>query len=133
MRPTPSLLRTTLNTAKRWKPRPTNPPDPTLQFERGPELFHQRIVLSDGSSFVLRSTSPRPQIKLSKDTRNHPLWNPQSELGLKDESGFLGSFQRRYGDIDDIGGFEFDDDADIAKEQRGTNEMMQKKRNKNSK
>ncbi|KAJ1920843.1 hypothetical protein H4219_001080 [Mycoemilia scoparia] len=129
MRYSLTLLKATANAAaKRWKPRPLNMPDPTLNLERGPELFNQRIVLTDGSSFTLRSTSPRPQIKLSKDTRSHQLWNPQAVIDIQDEGGYLGSFQRRFGNIDTVGDFQFDDDAEVAKQQKGTNDMMVKKK-----
>jgi len=69
----------------------------TNSFVR-PELFTQQIVLTNGATYTLRTTSPKPQIKLIRDTRNHPLWNPSKytqELG--DESGQLSKFIKKFG------------------------------------
>src|SRR5262245_44306171 len=81
-----------------------------------PTMFNQRIVLSDGSTYNMRASSPRAQVVLSKDTRNHPAWNPsQANVSLQDESGRLARFARKFGDMGD-----FDDvsavgsDAEIA-------------------
>ncbi|KNC97442.1 uncharacterized protein SPPG_07363 [Spizellomyces punctatus DAOM BR117] len=67
-----------------------------------PPLFHQTIVHSDGSTFTLRTTSPRPLLKLTKDARNHPLWNPALNV-LDDQSGELAKFERRFGEVADLG------------------------------
>ncbi|KAI8918560.1 hypothetical protein DFJ77DRAFT_417293, partial [Powellomyces hirtus] len=64
-----------------------------------PPLFHQTIVHSDGSTFTLRSTSPRALLKLTKDARNHALWNPALNV-LDDQSGELAKFEKRFGDFD---------------------------------
>src|ERR1700722_17725369 len=60
-----------------------------------PRLFNQQIVLSNGATYTLRTTSPKPRMKLIKDTRNHPLWNPSESLQTLDESGQLSKFVRR--------------------------------------
>lgn len=67
-----------------------------------PERFLQKIVLSNGATFTVRTTSPiRSQIRLTKDTRNHPLWNPAMlKEGVTDESEQLTKFQKRFGDTD---------------------------------
>ncbi|CAO3648866.1 unnamed protein product [Cunninghamella echinulata] len=64
-----------------------------------PEQFLQTIVL------VMETTSPvQSQIRLTKDTRNHPLWNPAMlKEGVTDESEQLTKFQKRFGDIADLG------------------------------
>lgn len=63
-----------------------------------PERFYQTIVLSNGATYTIRSTSPRNLIRLAKDTRNHPLWNPAMlKEGLNDESERLTKFQKRFG------------------------------------
>ncbi|CAG8575443.1 10126_t:CDS:1 [Funneliformis mosseae] len=70
----------------------------SLAFVR-PELFTQQIVLTNGATYTLRTTSPKPQIKLIRDTRNHPLWNPSKySQELDDESGQLSKFIKRFGD-----------------------------------
>ncbi|KAG2209426.1 uncharacterized protein EV154DRAFT_525582 [Mucor mucedo] len=78
-----------------------------------PEKFLQTIVLSNGATYTVRTTSPtRAQIRLTKDTRNHPLWNPSMlKEGVNDESEQLTKFQKRFGDLDlgDISWIESDE------------------------
>ncbi|CAG8714954.1 1146_t:CDS:1, partial [Scutellospora calospora] len=63
-----------------------------------PELFTQQIILSDGATYTMRTTSPKFLIKLIKDTRNHPLWNPTTQYdSLDDESGQLSKFTKKFG------------------------------------
>ncbi|OLL21981.1 54S ribosomal protein L36, mitochondrial [Neolecta irregularis DAH-3] len=64
-----------------------------------PPLFKQTVVLSDGSTFTLPSTSPRPVVRSTKDVRNHPLWNPTDARSSAeaDESGRLARFKSRFG------------------------------------
>ncbi|KAI8592314.1 hypothetical protein BDZ88DRAFT_407560 [Geranomyces variabilis] len=72
-----------------------------------PPLFHQTIVHSDGSTFTLRSTSPRSLLKLTKDARNHALWNPALNV-IDDQSGELARFEKRFADFDLDAFAEFD-------------------------
>ena len=64
------------------------------------------IALTDGSTFTLRTTSPAPIFRATKDTRNHALWNPSlSSLRNQeqDEAGRLRAFREKFGrgwDID---------------------------------
>ncbi|KAI8987030.1 hypothetical protein BDB01DRAFT_784324 [Pilobolus umbonatus] len=78
-----------------------------------PENFLQTVVLSNGATYTLRTTSPtRSSIRLTKDTRNHPLWNPSMlKEGVTDESEQLSKFQKRFGDLDlgDISWIESDE------------------------
>ncbi|KAJ3113777.1 hypothetical protein HDU96_002916 [Phlyctochytrium bullatum] len=67
---------------------------------RNPYTFLQTVVMSDGSTFTIRTTSPKATVKLTKDTRNHPLWNPSSVV--VDKSGELSKFQQRFGDLGDL-------------------------------
>ncbi|KAG0330289.1 hypothetical protein BGZ99_006013 [Dissophora globulifera] len=77
---------------------------------RFPELFDQTIVLSNGATFTLRTPSPRPQIRLTRDTRNHPLWNPELRGNVSgDDSGQLSRFAKKFGDMEGFG-----DDLDFA-------------------
>ncbi|RKP14519.1 hypothetical protein BJ684DRAFT_6587, partial [Piptocephalis cylindrospora] len=62
-----------------------------------PQMFNQTVVLTDGSSATFRTTSPRPLLQLTKDPRNHPLWNPEMKTGLDDESGRLMRFTEKFG------------------------------------
>lgn len=67
---------------------------------RRPYTFTQLVTLSDGSSYTMRTTSPLPIYRATKDTRNTLLWQP-SETSLKnvelDEAGKLAAFRERFG------------------------------------
>ena len=62
-----------------------------------PHLFFQTIVQSDGSTFTLSTSHPKTVSHLTKDTRNHPLWNPS--LHVVDVIGQVSKFQSLYGDL----------------------------------
>lgn len=65
-----------------------------------PYTFTQLITLSDGSSYTVRTTSPAPVYKSTKDSRNHPLWQPSSAALRNvesDEAGRLRAFRMRFG------------------------------------
>ncbi|RKP05380.1 large subunit ribosomal protein L31, partial [Thamnocephalis sphaerospora] len=72
-----------------------------------PELFTQTVVLSNGASFTRRTTSPKALLRLTKDTRNHPFWNPTTQLALDDDSGTLKRFNKRFGNMDDLSDLSF--------------------------
>lgn len=81
---------------------------------RSPELFDQTIVLSNGATFTLRTPSPRAQIRLTRDTRNHPLWNPELRGNASsDDSGQLSKFAKKFGDMDGFGDLDFADGGDV--------------------
>lgn len=71
-----------------------------LKRPKRPYTFTQLITLSDGSTFLHRTTSPVPTYKATKDTRNTPLWNPSSQKLLnieEDEAGKLAAFRSKFG------------------------------------
>lgn len=58
------------------------------------------MTLSDGSTYLHRTSSPTPIFKSTKDTRNTQLWNPSSQRLLNieaDEAGRLRAFRSRFG------------------------------------
>lgn len=67
---------------------------------RRPYTFTQVIQLSDGSTYMQRTTSPMALYKSTKDSRNHMLWQPH-EKSLQnvelDEAGRLAAFRQRFG------------------------------------
>ncbi|KAJ3116310.1 hypothetical protein HK100_001102 [Physocladia obscura] len=63
-----------------------------------PHFFFQKVVHSDGSTFTMRCTTPKAVLKLTKDTRNHMLWNP-SFITIDDRTGELSKFASRFGDL----------------------------------
>ncbi|EXJ88666.1 hypothetical protein A1O1_05597 [Capronia coronata CBS 617.96] len=86
-----------------------------LRRPKRPYTFTQLVTLSDGSAFTIRTTSPVPVYRSTRDTRNSPLWNPTSKELLNvedDEAGRLAGFRARFGT-----GF------DTAKEARKEAEM----------
>ncbi|MCJ1287764.1 hypothetical protein MMC26_007116 [Xylographa opegraphella] len=71
-----------------------------LRRPKRPYTFTQLVTLSDGSSYLQRTTSPMPIYKSTKDTRNTQLWNPSSQklMNLEaDEAGRLRAFRERFG------------------------------------
>jgi hypothetical protein len=71
-----------------------------LRRPKRPYTFTQLVTLSDGSTFLQRTTSPVSVYKSSKDIRNTPLWNPSSQKLLnieEDEAGKLASFRAKFG------------------------------------
>ena len=78
-----------------WKRRQAKLPNPVVP------QFPQRVIRSDGSSFVHWTTSPRSVIKLTRDVTNNPTWNPGmwKSDSTEEESaitGRLGRFNRRF-------------------------------------
>ncbi|MCJ1403328.1 hypothetical protein MMC11_006551 [Xylographa trunciseda] len=71
-----------------------------LKRPKRPYTFTQLVTLSDGSSYLQRTTSPVPIYKSTKDTRNTPLWNPSSQKLMNfeaDEAGRLRAFREKFG------------------------------------
>ena len=71
-----------------------------LRRPKRPYTFTQMITLSDGSTYLHRTTSPAPIYRSTKDTKNNPLWNPSSQKLAnveEDEAGRLKRFRGRFG------------------------------------
>lgn len=71
-----------------------------IRRPRRPYTFTQLITLSDGSTYLHRTTSPAPIYRSNKDTKNNPLWNPSSQKLAnveEDEAGRLKRFRGRFG------------------------------------
>lgn len=71
-----------------------------IKRPRRPYTFTQLVTLSDGSTFLQRTTSPAPIYRCTKDTRNSALWNPSSQKLRnieEDEAGRLKKFRGRFG------------------------------------
>ncbi|KAM0717674.1 hypothetical protein Q7P37_007526 [Cladosporium fusiforme] len=71
-----------------------------LRRPKRPYTFTQMITLSDGSTYLHRTTSPAPIYRSTKDTKNSPLWNPSSQRLAnveEDEAGRLKRFRGRFG------------------------------------
>ncbi|KZW00505.1 hypothetical protein EXIGLDRAFT_639238, partial [Exidia glandulosa HHB12029] len=52
-----------------WRVRKPKIPNPVVP------TFVQRVVRSDGSTFLHRTTSPKSYIRLTRDVTNSPLFN----------------------------------------------------------
>ncbi|KAI8607425.1 hypothetical protein BC830DRAFT_1175333 [Chytriomyces sp. MP71] len=70
----------------------------TTALAAPPHFFVQRVVHSDGSSFHAKVTTPKAILRLTKDTRNHLLWNPSNNM-VDDRGGDLARFASRFGDL----------------------------------
>lgn len=71
-----------------------------LRRPKRPYTFTQLITLSDGSTYLHRTTSPAAVYRSTKDIRNHPLWNPSSQKLMnveEDEAGRLRAFRTKFG------------------------------------
>ena len=68
-------------------------------IKANPKQFYQTIVQTDGSTFTLRTVSPRSILKMTKDTRNHSLWNPSEDI-VEEKSAEMLKFSRRFGELD---------------------------------
>ncbi|ORX66679.1 hypothetical protein K493DRAFT_321851 [Basidiobolus meristosporus CBS 931.73] len=75
--------------------------DSTAKKYPDPERFYQTVILTNGATFKLRTTS--------HDTRSHPLWNPQIETTLDDDSGKISKFSKKFGELDDLADLDFFD------------------------
>ena len=71
-----------------------------IRRPKRPYTFTQLVKLSDGSSFLQRTTSPEAVYTSTKDARNTIMWNPSSQRLLsieEDEAGKLSRFRERFG------------------------------------
>ncbi|KAH8815915.1 hypothetical protein F5884DRAFT_201432 [Xylogone sp. PMI_703] len=87
-----------------------------LRRPHRPYTFTQLVILSDGSSYTQRTTSPLPVLKSTKDTKNHPMWQPSLDSLRnveQDEAGRLRAFREKFGRGWDM---EATDDAAVAED-----------------
>ena len=80
-----------------------------LRRPKRPYTFTQLMILSDGSTYTHRTTSPSPVYKSQKDSRNTLLWNPSSKRILSvraEDAAPLKAFKEKYGQ-----GWDASDDA----------------------
>jgi hypothetical protein len=114
------------------------PPNPQVHIQKRhatllrrpqtPYSFTQLVTLSDGSTYLQRTSSPAPIYRSTKDTRNHALWQP-SLASLKnveqDEAGRLRAFRDRFGrgwDLDAGGEEEVQAKGDKGENRNGIEE-----------
>ncbi|MCJ1438347.1 hypothetical protein MMC27_007735 [Xylographa pallens] len=100
-----------------------------LRRPKRPYTFTQLVTLSDGSSYLQRTTSPIPIYKSTKDTRNTPLWNPSSQKLMNfeaDEAGRLRAFRERFGRGWDARTNVEEEEADEADREEGEDVEEQK-------
>ncbi|OQO01671.1 hypothetical protein B0A48_12708 [Cryoendolithus antarcticus] len=108
-----------------------------IRRPKRPYTFTQMITLSDGSTFLHRTTSPQPIYRSTKDTKNSPLWNPSSQKLAsveEDEAGRLKRFRGRFGrgwdaegrdeEVDEAGEGEVKKEKAGKKQQDGEQSLM---------
>lgn len=62
-----------------------------------PKTYIMKVELTNGGFIHLRSTCPRPYVKLSRDTYNSPLWLNEENV---QETTELNQFRKKYKDVD---------------------------------
>jgi hypothetical protein len=85
-----------------------------IKRPKRPYTFTQLVTLTDGSTYLHRTTSPQPVYRSTKDIRNSPLWNPSSQKLLnieEDEAGKLRSFRAKFGRGWDAEAVEYTEDV----------------------
>lgn len=100
-------------------PKPQSRAATLIPRPKRPYTFTQLITLSDGSTFLHRTTSPQPIHRSTKDTKNTPLWNPSSQKLLnieEDEAGRLRKFRERFGRGFDVDSSVAGDEAEDGNE-----------------
>ncbi|KAH8831685.1 hypothetical protein DL96DRAFT_1460633 [Flagelloscypha sp. PMI_526] len=76
-----------------WKRRAPKLPNPV------PGKYPQLVIRSDGSSFTHWTTSPRSQIRLTRDVTNNPVYNTASWVsgtGMEEDQVLTGRVGRFY-------------------------------------
>lgn len=68
-------------------------------FNVHPQTFPQTVIQSDGSTFTMRVCTPRPLLTLTKDTRNHNLWNPELDSLYDEKAAQVTKFAQKYGEF----------------------------------
>ena len=98
--PPPALSPVRLSPSTPLLPRPQCRHATLIRRPKRPYTFTQLVALSDGSTYLHRTTSPAPVYRSTKDSRNAPLWNPSSQKLLSveaDEAGRLRAFRAKFG------------------------------------
>jgi ribosomal protein L31 len=63
-----------------------------------PALNRMKVELTNGATITLRTVSPKPYIKLTRDSYNNPLWTASGDGNtLDDDSGRMGKFNTKFG------------------------------------
>jgi hypothetical protein len=103
-----------------------------LRRPKRPYTFTQLITLSDGSTYLHRTTSPIPVYRSTRDTRNSLLWNPTSQKLVnleEDEAGRLAAFRARFGRAYDANAGASKETEEVEKKETtdGKDQQQQKK------
>lgn len=63
-----------------------------------PQLFHQTVQLTDGSTIrVVATSNARPFVKVGVDSLSHPSWNPRLRNRMQlSEHGEVARFKERF-------------------------------------
>ncbi|KAI9220478.1 hypothetical protein BC828DRAFT_383429 [Blastocladiella britannica] len=62
-----------------------------------PRLNTMTVELTSGATIALRTISPRPYLKLTRDSYNNPLWSASGTDQVDDDSGRLKRFNEKFG------------------------------------
>ncbi|KAJ3350528.1 ribosomal protein L31 [Allomyces macrogynus ATCC 38327] len=62
-----------------------------------PALNRMTVELTNGAVITLRTVSPRPYLKVTRDSYNNPLWSASGIDTVDDDSGRLARFNEKFG------------------------------------
>ncbi|KAF2664260.1 hypothetical protein BT63DRAFT_429779 [Microthyrium microscopicum] len=98
-----------------------------IKRPKRPYTFTQLVTLTDGSSYLHRTTSPLPVYRPTKDQRSAPMWNPSDErlMNLEDDdAGKLKLFRSRFGRGYDLGNANAEEEVSHQHHLMCTNKLM---------
>jgi len=77
-----------------------SPKDTTMKPDIHPQYHMIKVVMTDGSEYMTRSTygNPGDTLNLDIDPKTHPAWTGGSQQ-LLDRGGRLSRFNSRFGNI----------------------------------
>lgn len=61
-----------------------------------PRYLDQTIVMTDGSTFIVKSSHKKPLLKLDVDTKTHMAWSGKNTTSTLEASGQLARFKKRF-------------------------------------
>jgi large subunit ribosomal protein L31 len=82
------------------RPAPRSPKEQTMKSDIHPQYHIIKVVMTDGSEYVTRSTygNAGDTLHLDIDPKTHPAWTGGSQQ-LLDRGGRLSKFNSRFGNL----------------------------------
>eukprot|EP01134_Creolimax_fragrantissima_P004837 CFRG4837T1 len=61
-----------------------------------PRTYPMKVVMTDGSTFTIRSSMNGNTFQLNEDFKNTPPWKTSAKARVRDTTGNLGKFNRKF-------------------------------------